>query len=121
MPNAPSLPRRLSHLTALAVAACLIAVPASFGATAPTKAQIAAGKTVFLKAGCGKCHVLKAAKATGTVGPNLDTHKYALAAITKQVTNGGRFMPPFAASQGGSLSATQIKNVAAFVYASQRK
>jgi len=32
----------------------------------------AAGKTVFTSSGCGACHTLKAANATGTVGPNLD-------------------------------------------------
>ena len=113
MPNAPTIHRIVS----LAAAASLSLVPAALGATAPTAAQIKAGKTVFLRSGCAKCHVLKAVQAAGTVGPNLDTHHYTLAAIIKQVTQGGRFMPPFGASVGGSLSATQIKNVAAFVYA----
>lgn len=31
-----------------------------------------AGKPVFASAGCGSCHTLAAADATGTVGPNLD-------------------------------------------------
>jgi cytochrome c oxidase subunit 2 len=33
----------------------------------------AAGKAVFISAGCGTCHTLADAGATGTVGPNLDT------------------------------------------------
>ena len=33
------------------------------------------GKAVFASAGCGGCHTLKAAGATGTVGPNLDALK----------------------------------------------
>jgi cytochrome c553 len=105
----------------IATAIMLFIVPAAFGATAPTAAQITAGKAVFKSAGCGRCHVLKAVHAAGTVGPNLDTHKYTLSAIVSQVTNGGRFMPPFAASHGGSLSTTQVKNVAAFVYANEHK
>ena len=32
----------------------------------------AAGKLVFQNSGCGSCHTLAAAGATGTVGPNLD-------------------------------------------------
>src|SRR3954469_5878454 len=34
-----------------------------------------AGKQVFAKAGCGGCHTLDAAGASGTVGPNLDEAK----------------------------------------------
>jgi hypothetical protein len=36
-----------------------------------------------------------------------------------QVTSGGRFMPPFGKAQGGSLSPTQVKQVAAFVYGAE--
>jgi mono/diheme cytochrome c family protein len=118
MTNAPITLRLVALASALAAAALML-VPLAGAATAPTKAQIAAGKLVFAKAGCGKCHTLTAAKATGTVGPNLNTHHYPLATIVNQVTSGGRFMPPFAASKGGSLSATQVKNVAAFVYAAE--
>jgi cytochrome c oxidase subunit II len=32
----------------------------------------AAGKAVFASAGCGSCHTLAAAGASGQVGPNLD-------------------------------------------------
>ena len=32
----------------------------------------AAGKAVFANNGCGGCHTLQAAKATGKVGPDLD-------------------------------------------------
>jgi mono/diheme cytochrome c family protein len=115
-------PKSLKLLGLLAVLAAVPAITgAAIGATAPTKTQIAAGKTVFKSAGCGKCHTLKAVHAAGTAGPNLDTHHYPMAAIVNQVTNGGRFMPPFAMSKGGTLSPTQIKNVAAFVYANEHK
>jgi mono/diheme cytochrome c family protein len=42
-------------------------------ATAATAGNAAKGKAVFLASGCGSCHTLKAAGASGTIGPNLDT------------------------------------------------
>ena len=41
------------------------------GGAAPT-GDAAAGKQVFMSTGCGNCHTLSEAGATGTVGPNLD-------------------------------------------------
>jgi len=73
-----------------------------------------AGKAVFASAGCSGCHTLKAANATGTVGPNLDQLKPALATIIHQVNVGGGPMPAFK----GSLTVKQIADVAAFVYTS---
>jgi mono/diheme cytochrome c family protein len=73
-----------------------------------------AGKAVFASAGCTGCHTLKAANATGTIGPNLDQLKPALAKIIHQVNVGGGPMPSFK----GSLSVKQIADVAAFVYTS---
>ena len=73
-----------------------------------------AGKAVFASAGCTGCHTLKAANATGTVGPNLDQLKPALAKIIHQVNVGGGPMPAFK----GSLSVKQIADVAAFIYTS---
>ena len=73
-----------------------------------------AGKAVFATAGCSGCHTLKAANATGTIGPNLDDLKPALAKIVHQVEVGGGPMPAFK----GSLTAKQISDVAAFVYTS---
>jgi mono/diheme cytochrome c family protein len=71
----------------------------------------AAGKDVFASAGCGSCHTLSDAGATGTVGPDLDTSTFDEAAVVTQVTNGGGGMPPFS----GSLSEQQIADVAAYV------
>jgi mono/diheme cytochrome c family protein len=71
----------------------------------------AAGKAVFASAGCGGCHTLKAAGSSGNVGPNLDQLKPAAAVVAHQVEVGGGPMPSFKAS----LSAKQIKDVAAFV------
>jgi mono/diheme cytochrome c family protein len=82
--------------------------------TATVQGDATAGKAVFTSAGCSGCHTLKAANATGTVGPNLDTLKPAYERIVTQVENGGGAMPPFK----GQLSDAQIHNVAAFVFTS---
>jgi len=68
------------------------------------------GKSIFA-ANCASCHTLKAAGATGTVGPNLDGLKPSFARAKKQVTNGGAVMPAFK----GKLSDKQIDAVARFV------
>lgn len=41
--------------------------------TTAEAAPSAAGKAVFLSAGCGACHTFKPAGTTGKVGPDLDT------------------------------------------------
>jgi mono/diheme cytochrome c family protein len=69
------------------------------------------GSGVFSSAGCGGCHTLAAANATGTVGPNLDSLKPDYRAVTAQVTNGGSAMPAFKSR----LSTKQIADVAAYV------
>ncbi|HVS86210.1 MAG TPA: c-type cytochrome [Gaiellaceae bacterium] len=71
----------------------------------------AAGKQVFLKAGCTNCHTLAAAKSTGTVGPNLDAAKPSAKLVAARVTLGKNVMPSFK----GQLSDQQIADVAAFV------
>jgi mono/diheme cytochrome c family protein len=94
------------------------------GATGPTfpivpayhaKGDPAKGGSVFASSGCGSCHTLAAAHATGTVGPNLDSLKPDYRAATAQVTNGGKptggTMPAF----GKTLSTQQIADVAAYV------
>jgi mono/diheme cytochrome c family protein len=76
----------------------------------PTK-----GSSVFASSGCGSCHTLAAAHATGTIGPDLDALKPDYRAVTAQVTNGGKpnggTMPSFKSS----LSSQQIADVAAYV------
>jgi mono/diheme cytochrome c family protein len=78
------------------------------------KGDPAAGKAVFASAGCGGCHTLKAAAATGNVGPNLDDLKPPYDKVVHQVEVGGGPMPAFK----DALSAKQIQDVAAFVVAS---
>ena len=91
--------------------------PAPPSGGAGTKAAAPNGKAVFASAGCGACHTLKAAGATGTVGPNLDALKPAEPVAERQVTNGGGAMPAFK----DKLSAAQIKAVAKFVSSSAGK
>ena len=83
----------------------------------PADADAAAGAKVFASAGCGSCHTLSAAKASGQVGPNLDDAKPGYDTVLAKVTNGGGGMPSF----GGQLSQQQIRDVAAYVATSAGK
>jgi mono/diheme cytochrome c family protein len=76
-----------------------------------TAAGNAAGKAIFVSAGCGGCHTLQAAGSSGNVGPNLDQAQPAKALVLQRVTNGKGAMPSFK----GQLSAQQIAQVADFV------
>jgi mono/diheme cytochrome c family protein len=81
---------------------------------AATQGDAAAGKSVFTSAGCGGCHTMKAAGASGKVGPNLDDLKPSYDTVVHQVEVGGGVMPPFK----GTLSEKQIQDVSAYVVAS---
>ena len=74
----------------------------------------AAGEQVFSAGGCGSCHTLAAAGASGAVGPNLDESKPDAELVVDRVTNGSGAMPAFE----GQLSETEIQDVAAYVVAS---
>ena len=76
-----------------------------------TEGDPAAGKEVFASAGCGSCHTLSDAGATGTVGPNLDESSVDFAGAQEQITNGGGGMQAYS----GTLSEEEIANVAAYV------
>jgi mono/diheme cytochrome c family protein len=82
----------------------------------PVQGDAEAGKEVFASMACAGCHVLAAAGASGTVGPNLDETAPEYERIVTQVTNGGGGMPAF----GDQLSEEEIQDVAAFVYESTR-
>ena len=75
------------------------------------KGDPAAGKKIFLSAGCSGCHTLNDAGSNGNVGPNLDDAKPDYSLVVDRVTNGRNAMPPFK----GQLSDTQIQDVAAYV------
>jgi mono/diheme cytochrome c family protein len=104
-----------AQTTTAATPATTTAPSGGGGGGAPkTVGDPTAGKAVFTSAGCSGCHTLKAAGATGTVGPNLDQLKPAEDVVKNQVIHGGGPMPAFK----GKLSDKQIQDVAAFVYAS---
>jgi cbb3-type cytochrome c oxidase subunit III len=102
---------------AIDVAAYVAAVAGTGGANAKPPSQLGNdGKTIF-SSECSSCHTLKAAGATGTIGPNLDQLKPALPIAVHQVTNGGSVMPAFK----GKLTPAQIDAVAKFVVSSAGK
>ena len=86
------------------------------GATTTTAAK-PDGKAIFASAGCGGCHTLKAAGASGNVGPNLDQLKPSKDTVAHQVEVGGGVMPAFK----GKLSPAEIAAVAEFVSANAGK
>ena len=71
----------------------------------------AAGEEVFAANGCGSCHALEEAGASGSIGPNLDESQPSFELAVDRVTNGAGAMPAF----GDSLSEEQIRDVAAYV------
>ncbi len=85
------------------------AKPAAAGDAA---AKIEKGRTVFANYGCGSCHSLADAGATGHVGPSFDGDSNLTEAfVVNRVTNGQGAMPSF----GGQLSDEEIADVAAYV------
>jgi hypothetical protein len=92
-----------------------------------------AGESVFKSAGCTACHTLKAAGATGKVGPDLDqlpadaqhanmgVEQFAVAAITKPPPP---YVPPgyptnvMPTTFAKTLSTKQIGDLVAFLYKS---
>lgn len=75
------------------------------------------GKAIFTEAGCGSCHTLAAADASGSVGPDLDETKPSQALVVDRVTNGKGAMPSFK----DSYTADEIAAVADFVAANAGK
>jgi mono/diheme cytochrome c family protein len=72
------------------------------------------GEAVFAQAGCGSCHALDAAGASGSVGPSLDDTKPSRDLVVDRVTNGKSAMPAFK----DQLSEAEIAAVAEYVVAS---
>jgi mono/diheme cytochrome c family protein len=67
---------------------------------------------VLFESNCASCHTFAPANATATIGPNLDQTTLALAAIERQIRQGGQQMPPFE----GTLSDAQIEALAKFIF-----
>ena len=72
------------------------------------------GAAVFASAGCGNCHTLAAANASGAVGPNLDELMPSTEQVAEQVKSGGGGMPAFE----DQLSEDEIQAVAEYVSSS---
>ena len=100
---------------AVAFVALAVAVDRSEEAAgvAPPPGAVAEGRQVFASAGCGACHTLADAGASGTVGPDLDAAQPSADLVAERVTNGQGAMPSFA----GRLSGDEIAAVAAYVSA----
>ena len=69
------------------------------------------------KAQCGVCHTLKAARSTGSIGPNLDQLKPQMFQIIKVVTNGIGVMQGWE----GILTSEEIEAVAYYVFNTTNK
>jgi cytochrome c551/c552 len=95
----------------------------------------AAGKPVFASNGCGSCHALAVAGASGTIGPDLgkisaDATKAGmpLAAFVKQsitdpaafTASGGPWATAMPTTFGSSLSASQIDDLVALIVSGQQ-
>ena len=68
---------------------------------------------MFASAGCGSCHTLSDAGASGTVGPSLDGAQPSAAQVASTVRAGRGAMPSFATT----LDDEEIAAVAAYVSA----
>src|SRR5204863_7916854 len=90
---------------------------ASVASTGASPTSVGTSGAAIFKTNCASCHTLAAAGATGTVGPDLDQLKPAMALVVHQVTNGGALMPAFK----GKLTAAQIQAVAKYVSSSAGK
>lgn len=97
--------RRVLVLAPLAVLAVALGAcgGGGGGASGPAKQ--------FTSLGCASCHTLKAAGASGHVGPNLDTLKPDAATVARQMTTGGGGMPSFK----NALKPAELKSLAAWV------
>jgi len=97
--------------------AAYVASVAGTGASGGSPTNVGTNGAAIFKANCASCHTLAAAGATGTVGPDLDQLKPAMALVVHQVTNGGAIMPAFK----GKLTPAQIQAVAKYVSSSAGK
>jgi cytochrome c553 len=77
----------------------------------PADADASAGASIFADNGCGDCHTLGAAGASGQIGPDLDSVRPGYRQVRARVEQGGGGMPSFS----GRLSPQQIRDVSAFV------
>jgi cytochrome c551/c552 len=106
----------------------------SGGSSSGATGDANAGKAVFASAGCGSCHTLTAANATGTIGPDLDNISgdaqkagMSLTAFIKEsivdpgafTASGGPWATQMPDTFDQSLSTTQIDDLVALIESSQ--
>jgi mono/diheme cytochrome c family protein len=96
-----------------AAAKAAAALPVTGAPTANDPAAVAdKGRQLFTDYGCGSCHTLGDAGATGHVGPALDGNPNVTADfVADRVTNGQGMMPSFASQ----LTPDEIKTLATYV------
>ena len=95
-----------------AAAKAAAALPITGPPPATDPAALDKGRQLFTDYGCGNCHTLGDAGATGHVGPALDGNPNITADyVADRVTNGQGMMPSFASQ----LTPDEIKTVAAYV------
>lgn len=92
-------------------AASAVGLGSSTAGTSGAAVATPSGKALFLRMGCGSCHTMKAARATGTIGPSLDRAKPTRARVIARVTNGKGAMPSFRRQ----LTRAQIAALATYV------
>jgi len=92
------------------VAVAALALPAAACGGSGHDSSSPSGAKVFTQAGCGSCHTLAKAGASGKVGPDLDGLKPSVGRVVRQVENGGGGMPSFRER----LTGDQIRAVARF-------
>jgi mono/diheme cytochrome c family protein len=97
--NRASIPTAIIAVVLVGIPVGAASAGSLHGSSSNTAAKAVAtpnGKKVFTGlAGCTGCHTMKAARSTGTVGPNLDRVKPSRARVIKIVTNGKGAMPSF--------------------------
>ena len=105
--------RVLAPLTALAAVFAVVVLligPELIGAKQPSAgARARSGEQIFTAEGCGGCHTLAAAGASGTSGPDLDEVAPDAAAVAAKVKSGGGSMPSF------DLPAPELNALAEYV------
>ena len=79
-------------------------------------AALRAGASLFADNGCGACHALAGARATGARAPSLDALGLPAAEIARQLTRGSISMPSFRTR----LTATQIGQLAGYIAATAK-
>jgi cytochrome c553 len=77
----------------------------------PADADARAGARVFADRGCGSCHTLQAAGASGQTGPDLDLLRPTFEQVRSKVEEGGGGMPAYR----DLITADKIRDVSAFV------